>query len=175
MHLRISSAKWCPFCLCLNVLNVRACLNNHTTEEIIVLERMVLGIVPVRRQSITENERSLKLTTLIFTVDIEGKLQCFQHTPRLSPCWPFCFRDSAVFRTASECKTVRMRPGGRFNMKMTSYQYRKSHCGDKTFLLPSYLHSGISYNGKMTSLYWIRALSISGNYQHQTSTITNCV
>ena len=44
---------------------------------------------------------------------------------------------------------------------MTSYQYRKSHCGDKTILRPSYLHNGISYTGKMTSLYWIRALHIS--------------
>ena len=38
---------------------------------------------------------------------------------------------------------------------MTSYQYRKSHCGDKTILRPSYLHNGISYTGKTTSLYWI--------------------
>ena len=28
---------------------------------------------------------------------------------------------------------------------MTPYQYRKSHCGDKTILRPSYLHNGISY------------------------------
>ena len=48
--------------------------------------------------------------------------------------------------------------GGWFNIMMSSYQYtsRKSHCGDKTILRPSYLHSGISYTGK-TSLYWIRA------------------
>ena len=45
-----------------------------------------------------------------------------------------------------------------FNIKMTSYQYRKSHCGDKTILWPSYLHNGISYTGKMSSLYWIGAL-----------------
>ena len=45
-------------------------------------------------------------------------------------------------------------------IKMTSYQYRKSHCGDKTILRPSYLHNGISYTGKMTSLYWIRALDL---------------
>ena len=49
-------------------------------------------------------------------------------------------------------------PGGWFNIKMTSYQYRKSHCGDKTILRPSYLQNGISYTGKMTSLYWIRSL-----------------
>ena len=47
--------------------------------------------------------------------------------------------------------------GPQFNIKMPSYQYRKSHCGDKTILRPSYLHNGISYTGKMTSLYWIRA------------------
>ena len=37
-------------------------------------------------------------------------------------------------------------------------QYRESHCWDKTVIRPSYLHNGISYTGKMTSLYWIRAL-----------------
>ena len=46
---------------------------------------------------------------------------------------------------------------GWFNRKIPSYQYRKSHCGDKTILRPSYLHNGISYTGKMTSLYWIKA------------------
>ena len=51
------------------------------------------------------------------------------------------------------------KPGSRFNIKM-SYQYRKSHCGDKTVVRSSYLHNGISYTGKMTSLNWIRAQSI---------------
>ena len=49
------------------------------------------------------------------------------------------------------------RPGPWFNIKMSSNQYSKSHCGDKTILRPSYLHNGISYTGKTTSLYWIRA------------------
>ena len=49
-------------------------------------------------------------------------------------------------------------PGAWINIKMPSYQYRKSHCGDKTILRPSYLHNDISYTGKMPSLYWIRAL-----------------
>ena len=44
---------------------------------------------------------------------------------------------------------------------MSSYQYRKSHCGDKTILPPSYLHNGISYTGKMSSLYWAGALAIT--------------
>ena len=49
-------------------------------------------------------------------------------------------------------------PGPWFNIKISSYQYRKSHCGEKTVVRSSYLHKGISYTGKMTSLYWIRAL-----------------
>ena len=53
-------------------------------------------------------------------------------------------------------KIYRRNSGLWFNIKMTSYQYRKSRCGDKTILRPSYLHNGISYTGKMTSLYWIR-------------------
>ena len=48
-------------------------------------------------------------------------------------------------------------PGSLFNIKMSSYQYRQSHCGDKTILRPSYLHNGTSYTGKILSLYWIRA------------------
>ena len=40
-------------------------------------------------------------------------------------------------------------------MKMPSYQYRKSHFGDKTVVRSSYLHNEISYTGKMASLYWI--------------------
>ena len=45
-------------------------------------------------------------------------------------------------------------PGPRFNTKMSSYQYRKSHCGDKMVVRSSYLHNGIFYTGKMASLYW---------------------
>ena len=51
-----------------------------------------------------------------------------------------------------------MRPGPWFNIKMSSYRYRKSHCGDKTVVRSSYLHNGISYTGKMTSLYWFSPL-----------------
>ena len=47
-----------------------------------------------------------------------------------------------------------------FNIKMSSYQYGKSHCGDKTVVRSSYLHNGISYTGKMTSLYWFSPLCL---------------
>ena len=54
--------------------------------------------------------------------------------------------------------TLRARTSGPwFNVKMSSYQYRKSHCGDKTVVRSSYLLDRISYTGKMSSLYWIRA------------------
>ena len=48
-----------------------------------------------------------------------------------------------------------LRLGPWVNIKMASYQYRKSHCGDKTVVRSSYLHNGISYTDKMPSLYWI--------------------
>ena len=51
---------------------------------------------------------------------------------------------------------------GWFNIKLLSYQYRESHCRDKTILRSSYLHNGISYTGKMALLYWIRALETFG-------------
>ena len=53
------------------------------------------------------------------------------------------------------------RPGPWFNIKMSSYQYRKSHCGDKTVVRSSYLRNWISYTGKMSFLYWIGALDVS--------------
>ena len=53
------------------------------------------------------------------------------------------------------------RSGSWFNIKISSYQYRESHYGDKTVIRLSYLHNGISYAGEMTSLYWIRALKIT--------------
>ena len=53
---------------------------------------------------------------------------------------------------------INKKPGPRFNIKMSSYQYRKSHYGDMTVVRSSYLHNGISYTGKMTSLYWFSPL-----------------
>ena len=46
-------------------------------------------------------------------------------------------------------------PGPWFYIKMSSYQCRKSHCGDKTVVRSSYLHNGIFFTRKMASLYWI--------------------
>ena len=59
---------------------------------------------------------------------------------------------TSVFKVIQPIKWI---PGPWFYIKMSSYQYRKSHCGDKTVVRLSYRHKGISYTGKMTSFYWI--------------------
>ena len=63
-----------------------------------------------------------------------------------------------------------------FNIKTPSYQYRKSHCGDKTVVRSSYLHNGVSYTGKMTSLYWTSPLTWNKIYLilEWTLTSTHC-
>ena len=50
---------------------------------------------------------------------------------------------------------IRMGEHPWFNINISSYQQRKSHCGDKTVITLSYLHTGISFIGKMVSLYGI--------------------
>ena len=65
-------------------------------------------------------------------------------------------------------------PGSWFNIKMLSYQYRKFHCGDKTVVRSSYLHNGISYAGKIKSLYWIRALSLDKVYYGIALSVSPC-
>ena len=44
--------------------------------------------------------------------------------------------------------------GSWFYIKMSCYQYRKSHCGDKMFVRSFSLHNEISYTSKMVSSYW---------------------
>ena len=44
------------------------------------------------------------------------------------------------------------------NIKMSSYQHRKPHCGDTTILRPPHLHIVIFYTGKMIFVYSIGAL-----------------
>ena len=100
------------------------------------------------------------------TTPVSSSTECFivnQHSPtgQFDRHDIFCSSDYQFSITS----IVWLRPGGRFNIKVTSYQYRKSHCGDTTILRPSYLHSGISYTGKITSLYWISALGEVSVYE----------
>ena len=65
------------------------------------------------------------------------------------------------------CILYGMYSGPWFNIKMSSYQYRKYHCGDKMGIRSSYhLHNGISYTSKITSLYWTNPLVTSYGIQH---------
>ena len=86
------------------------------------------------------------LKPVIFIISLQLLWRLSTHW-RLGTC-PFHLSETNLQRVT----------GPWFNIKMSSYQYRKSHCGDKTVVRSSYLHNGISYTGKMTSLYWIRAL-----------------
>ena len=78
-----------------------------------------------------------------------------------------------IFKWVKETWLHNRLPGGWFNIKMPSYQYRKYYCGDKTILRLSYLHNGISYTGKMTSLHWIRALESLSQHWLQVIIISN--
>ena len=65
---------------------------------------------------------------------------------RKSVCVWFIFKPNG-FCYYHSCQ----KSGPWFNIKLSSYQYRKSYCGDKTVVRSSYLHNGISYTSKMAS------------------------
>ena len=103
---------------------------------------------------------------------IDNYIHC--PVPRLRPCCVQLVRPGPSYREARQCLATLSQPkqqpytnrckvttGGWFNIKATSYQYRKSHCGDKTILRPSYLHNVFSYTGKMSSIYRTRALVLN--------------
>ena len=85
--------------------------------------------------------------------DISGKLR------QDNDCWRSVAIVSAMISVPWQSKG----PGPWFNIKMSSYQYRKSHCGDKTVVRSSYLNNGISYTGKTASLYWVGAQDASSS------------
>ena len=70
----------------------------------------------------------------------------------------FCPAPGGVFVLPATCPLtgISMGPGPWFNIKMSSYQYRKSHCGDKTVVRSSYLHNGISYTGQYEQFSCLR-------------------
>ena len=52
-----------------------------------------------------------------------------------------------IYQQASQVSCFLPQPGPRFSIKMSPYQFLKSHCGDKTVGISSLLHNGISDNG----------------------------
>ena len=91
---------------------------------------------------------------------------CWAEKTRCTWWWPASAKPHIQCVITLQCRARQpcLRPGPWFNIKMSSYQYRKSHCGDKTVVRSSYLHNGNSYIGKMSSLYWIGALMFSRVY-----------
>ena len=71
--------------------------------------------------------------------------------------WNLTPSSSQTYKTSIHVLRVLI-PWAWFNIKLLSYQYRKSHCGDKMVIRSSYLHNGNSYTGKKTYLYWISPL-----------------
>ena len=57
--------------------------------------------------------------------------------------------------TLIRCIKLPERPGGWYNTKISSYQYKKDYCENKTILPHSYFHGRIYSTDKKASLYWI--------------------
>ena len=85
---------------------------------------------------------------------MEGKYLLMQRSQYHGCWWPVSLCYQGINSMYWYNSPTIFQPQHWFNIKMSSYQYRKSHCGDKTVVRSSYLHNGISYTGKMASLYW---------------------
>ena len=76
----------------------------------------------------------------------------------------WCVTWEGRLRTGSvnnRCRISNVHIWALIQYKDSFYHYRKSYCGDKTVVRSSYLPNGISYTGKMASLYWISPLLYS--------------
>ena len=118
------------------------------------------GLSPVRRLAINRTNaglsiiRHLGINFIELLIEIQTfwlKIICLKMSH--ATCWPFLLSLNVILSNESHGWF-----GSRFNIKMSYYQYRKSHCGDKTVVRSCYLHNMISYTGKKSSLYWIGAL-----------------
>ena len=64
-----------------------------------------------------------------------------------------------VYSTIDQMKQL-LFAGPWFNIKMSSYLYTNTHCGDEAVVGYCYLHNGISYTGMIASLYWTNPLNV---------------
>ena len=176
IQLKMLSAKWQPFCLVLHVLTAMPHFNlppgmiHHSTITVI-------------QQAFTWDYSlySLTMTRLTFSATLHpGRLALVamattQMAGHIIPntwfggrnginsllyelCWLRPMRHCSEFISfLVDAFAFNPWSGGWININMSSYQYRDSHCGDKTILWPSCLHNGISYTNKTTPLYQIGA------------------
>ena len=134
-HVKKSSGKWQPFCLSLHVLKKK-----DTSD----------GISQVH---------SWSWSMLIGLCHHDGcRWPGTNRCQDISNHHAYSTVDTVSHATYQAAKTPNKLYLREIRRPITSYQYRKSHCGDKTILRASYPHNGISYTGITTSLYWIRSL-----------------
>ena len=115
---------------------------------------------PIRRLIVTSHKASKLRDLHLELCDRSENRQCFRSACQISKQYDdlnYHSRIRGFMRSYDKTsyRILKRAPGPWFNIKMSSYQYMKSHCRDKTISRPSYLHNGISYTGKTTSLYWI--------------------
>ena len=114
----------------------------------IALERIGAGIFSCKK----EKNKQIMPVIMMNT----QKLAELCHLKRISLKEEICIIPLNLEKHASLLESweqrIIPRPGSRFNIKMSSYQNRKSHCGNKMVVRSSYVHNGISYTGKTTEL-----------------------
>ena len=113
--------------------------------------------------TIYSRHRSKKTSKLHITGLCEGKSPGPVNSPHKGPVTRKMFPFDIALLRMHRFRYLHQQTGPWFNIKMPSYQYRKSHCGDKTVVRSSYLHNGISYTGKMPSLYWTKTQGVTNN------------
>ena len=107
----------------------------------------------IDREPIISNQLKVNFFNYIALIfHISGLLLLLEIRISICTRWPNC-------DIAPECDSKK--DIKKCDSKRTSYQYRKSHCGEKTIVGSSYLHNRIFYTDK-TSSYWISALVIYG-------------
>ena len=137
MPLKMSSEKWRPFCLSLNVRTHCGLVMPYGISELRLHQN---DLLPVWGQVITLTN------TDIFSVEPPEYISMkyytkFKHFHSSKCIWKIVCKIATIFSRGLYDNS----PGPGFSIKIPSYQYRKSHCGDKTILRPSYLHNGFSY------------------------------
>ena len=83
--------------------------------------------------------------------DVFFDLRLNKRLSKQSWCWWFETLSRSLWRHCNATNKTEQW----FNIKISSHQSMKSHCGDKLVVRSSYLHNGIPYTDKTTNAYWI--------------------
>ena len=99
----------------------------------------------------TIETRGRYVNTVVFIV-INGFVKSCKKLDNVCTFMTYCLCAHRSYILFKGLVTVRreLRPSDLLSgAGVSSYQYKKFHCGNKTILRPSYLHNGISYTGKI--------------------------